>query len=372
MITVPVNSNDLLKRFIKFPHHLYKYNRYWVPKLISEEMKFFNPEKNPYYLHSEIQPFIALENGEVIGRITAHTNTQHNKTHNDKVGFFGFFESYNNQMIADNLFHTATEWLRNRGCDTIRGPMNLSTNDECGLLIENFNSVPYIMMPYNYEYYQTLIENFGFKKEMDLYAYSIKVQKTPERIKRLTKKLQARGNFTIRSLSKNKQERKKDIETVFNIYTKAWEKNWGFVPMTKAEFNHTVEELLPIALPEFIFIAEVEGKPAGFSMTLPDYNYVLKKMNGHILPLGIFKALYYKNKIKRLRVITMGVIKEFQNRGIDTVFYAKSFETAYNHKHNFTDSEFSWVLETNKMMNRIAKSIGGTKYKTYRIFDKEI
>ncbi len=371
MEIIPVGNKKDLMRFIKFPHKLYKGDPNWVPKLITDEKNFFNPKKNPYYQHSEVILFLAEENGEVVGRISAQTNTQHNKVHHDKVGFFGFFESINNQEVANALIEAAEKWLLSKGCDAIRGPMNFSTNDECGLLIEGFNSPPMVMMTYNKKYYQNLLETAGLEKVMDLYAYYMKAQPTPERIKRLSEKLQKRGKFTVRNLkSKNKKMLKKDIETIFEIYTKAWENNWGAVPMTKAEFDHIVKELLPIVDPELLFIAEVDGKPAGFSLALPDYNVILKKMNGHLFPFGIFKALYYKNKIKGLRIITMGVIKEYQKRGIDTVFYEKTFDVGYRKKYEY--GEFSWILENNEMMNRIAKSIGGEIYKVYRIFEEKL
>lgn len=371
MKIIPITTQKDIMRFIKFPHKLYKGDKNWVPKLIMDEKNFFNPKKNPYYAHSEVMLFLAVKNDEVVGRISAHTNTQHNRVHHDKVGFFGFFESINDQNVASKLFDTAGNWLRTKGCDVMRGPMNFSTNDECGLLIKGFDTPPMVMMIHNKEYYQSLIENAGLDKVMDLFAYISDVQPPPDRIKRLSDKLEKRGHFTIRSLNKsNKKALKKDIETIFEIYTKAWENNWGAVPMTNLEFDHIVKELMPIVAPELVFIAEVDGEPAGFSMSLPDYNFVLKKLNGHLFPFGIFKLLYYKNKIPNLRVITMGVIKKFQNRGIDTVFYSKSFEIA--NKMGYKQGEFSWILENNVMMNRIAKSLDGECYKTYRIFEDKI
>jgi GNAT superfamily N-acetyltransferase len=371
MITViPVKSKKELSQFIQFPFKLYQNDSNWVPPLIADMKNRFNPQKNPYFEHSEVQPFLALEAGKVVGRITAHTNRQHNKTHNDAIGFFGFFDCCNDKKIAEALLDEAEQWLLTKNCDTMRGPLSFSVNEETGLLIEGFDSPPLIMMPYNLPYYQKLLEECDLKKAMDLYAYQIKVQKTPEKIERLTQKLQKRGNFTVRCLSKKGKALKKDVETVFEIYTKAWEHNWGDVPLTKSEFEATVKQMLPIVRPEFVYIAEVDGKPAGFSLTLPDYNFVLQKMNGRIFPIGFLKALYYQNKIPRLRVLAMGVIKEFQNRGIDTVFYAKSFDTAHHHKINWETAEFSWVLEINSMMNKIAVRLGGKHYKTYRIYDK--
>lgn len=371
MEIIPVTSQYDLMRFIKFPHKLYKGDENWVPKLITDEKKFFNPKKNPYYAHSDVMLFIAMAKDKIVGRISAHTNTLHNKVHHDKVGFFGFFESINDQDVANKLFDTAGNWLRTKGCNAMRGPMNFSTNDECGLLIKGFDTPSMVMMPYNKKYYQSLIENAGLDKEMDLFAYIGKVQPAPDRIKKLSDKLEKRGRFTIRSLNKkNRKTFKKDIETIFEIYTKAWENNWGAVPMTNLEFKHIVSELMPIVVPELVFIAEIDGEPAGFSMTLPDYNFILKKMNGHLFPFGLLKALYYKNKIPRLRVITMGVIKKFQGRGIDTVFYAKSFEVA--NKRGYKEGELSWILENNDMMNKIAKSLNAELYKTYRIFEDKL
>jgi GNAT superfamily N-acetyltransferase len=369
MKIIVVNNKRQLSQFIKLPFRMYKNDANWVAPLLSEQKKFFNPDKNPYFQHSEVQLFLAEKDGKIVGRISAQTNTQHNKTHNDNVGFFGFFECANDVQIAKALLKEAVKWLSERECNTMRGPMNLSVNDECGLLIDGFDIPPFVMMTHNHPYYQKLLEEFGLKKSMDLLAYLVPVSKPPEKIKKLSELLMKRGKFTVRCLSSNKKQLRKDIETVFTVYTKAWERNWGFVPMTKAEFDHLVDELLPIVKPEFVYIAEVDGVPAGFSVTLPDYNFILKKMKGRILPTGIFKALYYKNKINRLRVITLGVIKEYQSRGIDTVFYNKSFETAYEHKTEYTEAEFSWILENNVMMNRIALKLGGKVHKRYRIFD---
>lgn len=369
---VPVKSKKELMRFIKLPFALYKNEPNWTPPLISEQKKFFDPKRNPYYEHSEVQLFLAYKNDELAGRISAHTNTQHNRTHNDSVGFFGFFESINDQEVANSLLDTAIAWLTAKKCDAIRGPMNFSVNDECAMLVDGFDSPSCIMLPYNFRYYIDLLENAGLKKVMDMYSYYTKVVPPPERITRLAEKIKKRYNITLRDLSKNKEEMKRDLKTIFTVYTKAWEKNWGFVPMTKKEFDHTVKELMPLAVPEFIYIAEIDGKPAGISITLPDYHFVLRKMKGKILPFGIFKALYYKNKISRLRVAIMGVIDKYKNKGVDVLFYHRSFETAMQYRDKYYDAEFSWVLENNVAMNRIAESIGGKIYKTYRIYEKSI
>lgn len=375
MITISkvLTKKDLM-RFIKLPFKLYKNDPYWVAPLILDQKIFFNPKKNPYYEHSEVQLFLAWKNKKVVGRISAHTNTQHNKFHEDKVGFFGFFESINDQTVANKLFSAASNWLESKHMDTMRGPMNFSTNHECGLLVDGFDSSPFIMMNHNPPEYQKLYEQAGLVKEMDLLAYLIPRKPTPDRLVKVVDKLQKRGRFEVRELSsKNKKELRKDLETVFNVYSKAWEKNWGFVPATKKEFDHEIDQVINIVRPEFFYLAYVDDEPAGFYVALPDYNQILKKMKGRLFPFGIFHVLLGRNKITAMRVITMGVIKEYQNRGIDTVFYTKNFIIANNHpKLDIKNAEMSWILESNVMMNRIASNLGGDAYKRYRVYDKRI
>ena len=371
---IPVKTKKELKQFIMLPFKLYKNDPYWVAPLIMDQKNFFDPKKNPYYEHSEVQLFLAEKDGEIVGRISAQTNTQHNKFHEDKIGFFGFFESINNQEIADKLVQAAYDWIKEKGMDTIRGPMNFSTNDECGLLVDGFESSPFILMTHNPPYYLELLTKTGIEKSMDMFAYLIPKRPTPERLQRIVEKLQKRGRFIVRELSsKNKKELRKDLEIVFTVYTKAWERNWGFVPMTEKEFFHLIDSVIDLVRPEFFYLAFVDDQPAGFYAALPDYNQILKKMKGRLFPFGIFHLLLGRNKITRMRVITLGVIKEYHNRGIDTVFYTKNFQIANEHKKlNIKEAEMSWILETNTMMNRIATNLGGWVHKTYRIFDKKI
>lgn len=366
----PVVSQSELKAFIMLPFELYKDHPNWVPPLIAEQHKFFNPKKNPYYKHSEVMLFLAEEDGKPVGRISAHSNTQHNKEHNENIGFFGFFECRKNPVVAKALIDTAYEWNRYRGFTAMRGPMNFSVNQECGLLVKGFEHPPYVMMTYNPAYYQELLEGCGMQKVMDMYAYYCYKDSIPERVERMAGLIEKRSGVQIRSLSKDKKKLKEDIETVFQIYTKAWEYNWGNVPMTEAEFHHIVAELLPIADPDLIFIASIDGKPAGFSLALPNYNEVLKAMNGKVNPYTILKALWAKKKISSARVLTMGVIKEFQNRGIDTLFYYYSYKNGI--PKGLVHGEFSWVLENNTMMIRVAEMLDAQINKVYRIYDRQI
>ncbi|MDY0152507.1 MAG: GNAT family N-acetyltransferase [Candidatus Cloacimonas sp.] len=367
---VPVDNRKQLLSFIMLPFELYKNEPNWVAPLISEQKKFFDPKKNPYYQHSEVKLFLALDDNKVVGRISAHSNTQHNKEHKENIGFFGFFESIDSQEVANALFDTAYEWNRYRGFTSMRGPMNFSVNEEVGLLVDGFDTPPMVMMRHDHRYYQKLYEGWGLTKTMDLYAYMSEHKAMPERIGKMAELLTKRNKVTIRSLSRNKKQMKIDIETVFQIYTKAWEYNWGNVPMTEAEFKHIVSELLPIADPDLVFIAEIDGKPVGFSLALPNYNEVLKVMHGRINPITMVKALIAKRKISSARVITMGVIKEYQGRGIDSIFHYHSYTNGL--PKGYIHGEFSWVLEINTLMMHVAEKLDAYIYKTYRLYDKAI
>lgn len=365
-----VKKKKDIKTFIRLPFSLYDSSSNWVPPLISDMLKSFHPAKNPYYDHSEVQLFIALKEGAVVGRISAHTNKQHNLFHEDRVGFFGFFECINDEMVAAKLIETATEWLKKRYCNIIRGPMNFSVNEECGLLVAGYDTPPFIMMPHNHPYYENLLLSSGLIKCKDLYAYHIKDDKIPERLERIAAIIRKREKIKVESLAKNRKGLRKDLETIFTLYRKAWERNWGFVPMTAKEFDHLVDTMLPIVDPDLVLIGYYDDKPVGFSVALPDYNIILKKMDGRVLPFGVFKALYYKNKIKRLRVLVMGIIKEYQKRGIDGLFYYHTFKNGLSKGYN--EAEFSWILEDNIEMNNVAAKLGASIHKTYRIFEKEI
>jgi len=365
---INVASKKDLKNFLMLPFRLYKDDIYWVPPIISDQLKFFDKKHNPYFEHSECVLFIAVEDDEVIGRISAHTNINHNKFHNDNKGFFGFFECINDENVSKLLFNEAENWLRMKGCDIISGPYNFSTNDECGLLVDGFACSPFIMMTHNFSYYIDLIEISGFRKKIDMYAWLLKTKEIPRFLDLIGKRFEKNRQYTIRCL--NKKNLKNDIKTVFSIYQNAWEKNWGFVPMSKKEFDHLVESLLPLVDPDLVFIAECDGKPAGFSVALPNYNLVLKRLKGKMNLISIIKFLFYKNKIDSLRVITLGVVPEFIGKGIDSLFYYYTWKNGI--KKGYYMGEFSWVLETNTMMNKIAEHLGASIHKTYRIYEKEI
>ncbi|MCK4358897.1 MAG: N-acetyltransferase [Candidatus Cloacimonetes bacterium] len=363
-----VNSKSELNQFIKLPWKVYKNDINWVAPLISHMKSAFNPNKNPYFKHSEVQFFLALKNNVVIGRIAAHINRNHNKFHKDKVGFFGFFECIPDYDAAQALFDEARNWLKNRGMEIIRGPMSFSTNDECGLLVKGFNMPPMVMMTYNPQYYESFIEKYGFKKAKDLYAYYINLKKMPERFDRIMKRVNKRKKFILRKINPKKME--EEISTIFYIYNQAWQNNWGFVPMEEDEFRHLTKKLKLIIDYDFVFIAEIDGKPVGFSLSLPDINQELIKIKGRLFPFGWLKLLLASKKIDRVRAITLGVVKEYKNLGIDLAFYYETIKNAI--KKGCARGEMSWVLEDNIRMRRPLEKIGAEIYKTYRIYDMKL
>ncbi|MFC2131914.1 hypothetical protein ACFLSQ_10810 [Bacteroidota bacterium] len=369
----PVGTKAEKMRFIRCQWDFYKDDKYWVPPIIADRVKLLDTEKNPFYKHSLIQLFLAEADGKVVGRIAAIINDNHNKTHNDKVGFFGFFECIDNQEVANALFDVAAEWLRARGMTSIRGPENPSQNDEVGLLIDGFDSSPLILMTYNPKYYINLIENAGFVKAKDLYAYKLNMEDfVTDKLERLQGIIRKRYDVTVREMNfKDKDQFKKDVTTLKEIYNSAWEPNWGFVKMTDEEFDFLAADLKPVADPTFAFIVESKGKPAGFALALPDINQCLIHNKKGSLLGAIWHLLTKRKKIKWLRIIVLGVKPEYQKIGVDAVMYYEFLDRGT--KKGITNGEASWILEDNDMMNRgLTTTMNGEVYKIYRLYDKEI
>lgn len=374
IIVRPVDNEVDKMRFIKFPWEIYKGDINWVPPLIYDVRKNLDTVKNPFYSHAKIQLFLAFDGKTIVGRIAAIINDTHNNKYKDKVGFFGYFESINSKEVSTALFDTASKWLSENGMDTIRGPINLSINDEVGLLTNAFDKQAVLLMTYNPEYYIKLIEDYGFVKAKDLYAYFVSKEiilskkDAMEKLNRVSEIVLKRENIKIRKLVlKNLQS---ELMKVMKVYNAAWEENWGSLQMTEAEFNFVAASLKPLVDEDIVFFAEVNDEPIGFSLSIPDYNQVFKKMNGKLFPFGIFKLLTGKKKINLIRVIMMGVIPKYQRKGIEAVFIRDTINNAVG--KGIYDAEISWVLEDNVPMVQTAVNIGAELYKTYRIFDKKI
>ncbi len=370
----PVKDKNNLLTFIKSQWLFYQNNPNFVPPLISERKELFDKEKNPLYQHADYQLFLAEDSqGNIVGRIGAIENKRHNLIHNDKVGFWGFFECINDQEVANMLFNTAAEWLKERNLNIMRGPVNPTFNDELGMLMNAYDKPPVILMTYNPEYYPTLCDNYGFNKAKDLYAYILNYETfRSEKLLKLAGIIKERYKINIRSLEfKNKKQLEKDIEIFREIYNAAWQPNWGFVKMTNAEFDYLASQLVNFGIPETTLIAELDGEPAGVALALPDMNQVLiHNKKGGLIGAGI-QLLTKKKKIDLVRIIILGTKPEYQKTGIDTLLYYSIGENA--RKIGITKGEASWVLEDNEMMNRaLTQTMHAELYKTYRIYDKNI
>lgn len=366
-----VESKSDLMKFIKMQWSIYKDNPYWVPPLIMDRKKILSKEKNPFYKHSEIELFLAYKDEEIVGRIAAIKNDNHNKIHNDKVGFWGFFESIKSQEVANKLFDAVKDWLKSKGLDTMRGPANPSSNDDWGLLIKGFDDSPRILMPYNPEYYIELCDNYGFKKDMDLYAWKISYERMSksEKVFRIAEIARKRYNVQVRKI--NFKDMDNEIERIKLIYNKAWELNWGFVPLNDDEMDAMAKDLKQLADPDLALFAEIDKNPIGFALALPDYNIIFKEMNGKLFPFNIIKLFTHKKKINWLRIIILGLLPEYRNRGIDSILYNDIFYNAY--AKGIKLGEASWILETNDKMNKAIEDVMlGEKYKEYRIYSKKI
>ncbi|MDB5011100.1 MAG: hypothetical protein JWQ06_1889 [Mucilaginibacter sp.] len=368
---IPVYSKNELAAFIDFPHDLYKDDPNYVPELFIAQKDLLTT--HPFHKHSVIQPFLVYDGDKITGRIAAILNNNHNSFNKVNDGFFGFFDCINDQETANLLFDTAAGWLKDKGVDQkFIGPVNFSTNEACGLLIQGFDSPPMLMMTYNYPYYAELIEKAGFSKQIDLIGWYWEGGNYDDRSVRLLNALQERlkrSNIIIRKVDlKNfKQETVKLRE----VYNAAWDQNTGFVPLTDDEFNHLAKDLKLILDPDFCLIAEQEGKIVGFGLALPDFNEVLKKVKrGRLLPFGIFKILLNKSKITGIRIYALGIIEGYRKMGIEACLYG-SIIKRYKEK-GFTHAEAGWTLENNTLINEAIKAIKGDPRKKYRIYEKAI
>jgi hypothetical protein len=365
---LPVDSRRALRQFIRFPWKIYHDDPCWVPPLLQDMKKLLDKSKHPFFEHSTAEFFMAWHNGEPVGRIAAILNNNHNRFHNERTAFFGFFECIDDREAALALLERVAQWAQDRGMTELRGPMNYSTNETVGLLVEGFDTSPCIMMTHNPDYYSSLIESAGFEKAMDLYAWWLSADKgLNPKIIRVGEKVLNNEDVRVRSI--NMKKFWDDVEAIKQIYNNGWSENWGFVPMTDAEFLHMAKDLKPAVDPRVILIAEKNGEPVAFSLVLPDFNQALKKINGRLFPTGLIKLLYYARKIRQVRVVALGITKKFQNwNGLGAALYYESFRRGV--EAGYLCGEFSWTLESNDLINRSMSLFGAQIYKRYRIYRK--
>jgi hypothetical protein len=362
------NQKDLMA-FIRLSWKIYKGDRYWVPPLIKDQLLKLSPD-HPFRTHSEMVLFLAYQGEKILGRIAGIIDHHYIEFHQEKVGFFGFFESISDPEVAGSLLTRVAKWLKGHGMEKMAGPMNPSTNDECGLLIEGFGASPCLMMPYNPPYYPSLLERFGLKKRMDLYAYLLEESSFHlDRLDRITERLRKREpQLRIRPIDLRHLDQ--ELTIIKEIYNQAWSKNWGFVPMTDEEINLMAKELKPLVVSDIVLFAYWGEEPVGFSVSLPDYNEVLKHLNGKIGILGAFKFLYYSRRIDKVRVMLLGVKHAFQKKGVEGLLYIETFRRGL--KKGYHRAECSWILEENILMQHGIEAMGGKRYKTYRVYEMSL
>ncbi|MEX0894199.1 MAG: GNAT family N-acetyltransferase [Balneolaceae bacterium] len=365
-----VSTQQEKKNFLRFPYHHYEEDPYWVPPLMMDQKKLLNKKKNPFYNQGEIVQFLAERNGIPSGRLAAIIDHRYNEYHNTLTGFFGFYESIDSQDTTDLLFRVASDWLRDQGMKTVLGPANPGMMDEIGILVEGFESYPYILMPWNKPYYDSLLKGAGFSKATDLYAYEVTQDSVNrERMHRAVEIVKKRmPDLHIREL--NMRNLKSELVHIRHIFNESWKDNWGFVPITEEEFQAVASDLKMIVDTKVAHIAELNGQPVAFSIALPDYNQVFRKMDGTLFPTGIFKLLYHRRYINRIRTALMGVLPEYRGRGIDALLHQKAIQNGK--EVGYYASELSWILESNVEMIRVAEKIGGYKSKTYRMYQMDL
>ncbi len=366
-IVIEVRSRKDLNDFIRFPLALHARDPFYVPPLIRQMRHHFS-RRNPFFDHARVTSFLAVRDGRICGRIVSILNARHIAFHNEKAGFFGFFECIDDDRVAGALLGTVADELRREGMEVMRGPMNFSTNEECGVLIEGFGRHPFFMTPYNPPYYGSLMERCGLQKAKDLYAYILDIPaELPRKINRVADYV-AKSGVTVRTLDKKRYDH--DMRIFQKVYNSAWAGNWGFIPLTDGELAYLSSNLKPIVVPDLTAIAENRGEPIGFLGMLPDFNRVLKEMRGKLNPLTMVKAFLLARRVKDLRLLLLGVSSEYRNRGVDALLFSEAFKGVK--RGGYQRVEFSWILEDNLPVQRLVHMIGGRLYKKYRIYERRL
>jgi len=366
-----VESASDLNVFLKMPWRIYPNDRNWVPPLLWDVGRKLDRGRHPYFEHAEAEYFIAWRGSEPVGRISAQIDQNYDKHWGGRTGHFGFFEAPDDSEVAKALFGTAQDWLKSKGRDKIQGPYNFNINDECGLLIDGFDTPPMILMTHNPPYYQKLIEGQGFGKAMDLFAYRLDaVAEAPADVARYAEMIRKKESISIRPWDMKNFDH--EMELFREVYNSAWEQNWGMVRLTETELKSYTLEMKNLVWPELAFFAFQGDKVMGASLTLPNYNEVIIKCNGRLFPFGALRILSarLRKNLKSCRVFALGVKKEFRRSGVGAVFYYDTLMAAK--RLGFTWGEMSWILETNKEMNKAIQHMGGKVYKTYRIYEKPL
>ena len=368
----PVQGGGDLRRFVDLPWRLYASDPCWVPPLRKAVRDLLDVE-HPFYADgaAERELFLAWRGSRVVGRIAAILNRAHNAFHGDKAGFFGFFECEDDQEATVAMVDAAAAWLKARGCDSLLGPTNPSTNYECGLLVEGFDTPPTLMMTYNPPRYAELLEAAGLTKAKDLLAFLSGVHpKSLERLEKFADRARRREP-ELRTRAANLAKIGEEIALVREIYNLAWEKNWGFVPASEKEFDALAKDIKPVVDPELLRIAFMGDEAAGFILAVPDANPALALLNGSLWnPIRLIRAQLASRKKVGLRVITLGVKEQHRLKGIEGVLFYEGLAWAL--KAGYQWCEYSWILEDNELTKRTVRLMDARQSKVYRIYGKQL
>ncbi|SMP76420.1 hypothetical protein SAMN06265222_12140 [Neorhodopirellula lusitana] len=371
VICRPVESRRDQKEFLQLEKRLYRDDPNWVPPIWDERKKLVGFKAHPFYLDADGQTFLVYRDGVVVGRILAVVNHAHNRTHEEKTGFFGFFECENDPEAAHLLLQTASDWLEERDMTVIRGPVHPSLNYEVGLLVDGFDTPPTFLITYNHDYYESLIQSFGFEKSQDLFSYDASIDMLNDLDPKLLFVIQeATRRFKATTRPIRRSHFNEDVRIFLNIYNESLKQTWGYVPMSEGEVDEQSKGLKQLLIPELTSIAEIDGKPVGAGFGLLDYNPIIKRIGGKIFPFGWIHILLGRKKIKRLRMVSANVLPEYQKWGLGLVTLYPILPVAL--ERGIEVGEFSWVLESNQLSRGTIQRGGATCTKTHRIFDRPL
>lgn len=354
--------------FIRFPFRLYKGDPCWIPPLILDMKEKLDKRRHPFFTHGDGAFFLARRNGRVTGRIAALLDREHNRYHSEKAASFGLFDFDRDPEVAGALLEKAASFAAERGMKMLRGPLNYSTNEECGSLVEGFDFPPAIMMPYNPPWQEGIFESLGLMKARDLLAYIIDENTPFDRLRRLADRSAKRYDLHVRPVDLKRFREEQQL--ILEIYNAAWKDNWGYVPMDAAEFGWHARKMKMVLVPDLALVVEARGRTAGFIISLPDFNQVMKRMKGRLFPFGLIKFLYHRRHITGIRVMAMGIRPEFRNQGAEAAMIHETITAGMRLGYKW--AELSWVLEDNEPMTRLAEKIGARAYKRYRIWEAPV
>ncbi|MEO0373571.1 MAG: GNAT family N-acetyltransferase [Cyanobacteria bacterium P01_A01_bin.17] len=378
----PISTTAEFEQFLDVPARVYANDPNWVPPIRADVAKQFQPS-NPFFEYGRLQQFVAYHDQQPVGRIVAAVNDRLIEREGKNIGLFGFFECVENlatedpavampSAIATQLFEAASQWLKEQGMNTIRGPIDLSTHNNCLWLVDGFDSPPYMMMPYNPPYYSKCVEKEGFHKAKDAYAYSFEL--SPSLLQKFEKAYQIalKSGITFRPVATKGEAFEQDCRDLYRLFTQAFSNNWSSTPRTEEEFLEEARDLKMIVDPDIFPIAEYEGEMVGFFMGLPNYNQVFKHLNGKLNWLGILKFLWYRRTINEARMIALCALPEHRRKMVAPALVYLVHRDGTGPSKRYEHAELSWIYEDNMPSRKITEASGGKIYKTYRIYEKAL